>query len=361
MSLQIGIVGLPNVGKSTLFRALTKKMVPAENFPFCTIDPNVGVVTVPDDRLDQLAEKVETQKIIPTTIEFVDIAGLVAGAHKGEGLGNQFLAHIRAVDAICEVVREFSGEVTHVAGKVDPVSDVATIAIELAMADLVTVRKRIANTDGAARTGNKEAASELVLLREWEKTLAAGDPLVCASRDVTSAKLLKELALLSAKPMLYVLNGDEDVATEVDEAQHRAACPFLSDRPFVVLSAKIEAELAELPDDEAAIMRASLGMNESGLEQLIRASYDLLGLITFFTAGPKEVRAWTVLRGATAPNAAGKIHTDFEKRFIRAEVINWQDLIEHGEAGAKAAGKMRIEGKEYLVQDGDVMLFRTDA
>lgn len=388
MPLQIGIVGLPNVGKSTLFKALTKKQVPTENYPFCTIDPNVGVVAVPDERLDQLARVSQSEKVVPTTIEFVDIAGLVAGAHKGEGLGNKFLSHIREVDAIVEVVRVFGGgDVVHVAGRVDPASDVAVIDLELAMADLATVRKRIEATQGKAKSGDKDATRDLSTLEEWERHLNAGAPLrvipdvAATSRSPrdgglkTSATLARELQLLTAKPLLYVLNTDDREQLAVTHAEWRQRYQFLGTAPFVVLCAKIEAELAELPDADAATMRRDLGLlpesgpaptsglatGASGLDRLTRAAYDLLGLITYFTSGPTETRAWTVQRGTKAPQAAGVIHTDFEKGFIRAEVIDWREFVAHGEAKCKELGRVRIEGRDYEIRDGDTIYFRISA
>ncbi|MBI4434960.1 redox-regulated ATPase YchF [Candidatus Uhrbacteria bacterium] len=390
MPLQIGIVGLPNVGKSTLFRALTRKAVPCENYPFCTIDPNVGVVAVPDERLDALARVSKSAKVVPTTIEFVDIAGLVAGAHKGEGLGNKFLSHIREVDAIAEVVRVFEGgDVIHVAGRVDPASDVATIDLELAMADLTTVRKRMDTVVGKAKSGDKESLAQLTVLQVWERHLNAGQPIRDLRLTTYDSRLAKELQLLSAKPLLYVLNVDDREQFAVPEDEWRKRYAFLRPHPptpplpegggetknfspsrregeregvgapFIVLCAKLEAELAELSNEDAAAMRRDLVLSDtSGLDRLIHAAYNLLGLITFLTSGPTETRAWTVPRGTKAPQAAGVIHTDFEKGFIRAEVIDWRDFVEHGEAKCKDLGRMRLEGKEYEIRDGDTIFFR---
>ena len=349
MSFAIGIVGLPNVGKSTLFRALTKKQVPAQNFPFCTIDPSVGVVEVPDERLAKLAAISKSEKIIPTTIEFVDIAGLVKGSHKGEGMGNKFLSHIREVDAIAHVVRDFrAGNVIHVENRVDPESDEAIIMLELAMADLATVEKRLKDAASAVKRGDKEALRALSALEKVKAELDAGKPARGADLFDNEQEGIPEPQLITAKPMLRVLNVDESEAAR--NASHENE---------VVISAKIESELAELAREDAQSMMADLGLNASGLDRLIAASYRLLNLITFFTSGPKETRAWTVENGSTAPQAAGKIHTDFEKGFIRAEVISCQDFIEcNGEAGAKEKGKMNLEGKEYIVKDGDVCYFR---
>ncbi|MDZ4221778.1 MAG: redox-regulated ATPase YchF [Patescibacteria group bacterium] len=349
MSFSIGIVGLPNVGKSTLFRALTTKQVPADNFPFCTIDPNVGVVAVPDERLSKLAGISKSEQILPTTIEFVDIAGLVKGAHKGEGLGNKFLSHIREVDAIAHVVRDFKdGNITHVENRVDADEDEAIIMLELAMADLSIVEKRIKDAASKAKSGDKEAAAALRALEKIKTELDAGKPASGADLGRDEQESIKELQLITAKPMLRVLNVDEgDAAAEPGQANE------------VVISAKIESELSELSAEDSQAMMADLGLNASGLDRLITASYRLLNLITFFTSGPKETRAWTVPNGSTAPQAAGKIHTDFEKGFIRAEVISCEDFIAcAGEAGAKEKGKMNLEGKEYIVKDGDVCHFR---
>ncbi|OJI06896.1 redox-regulated ATPase YchF [bacterium CG10_46_32] len=349
MSFSIGIVGLPNVGKSTLFKALTKKQVPAENFPFCTIDPNVGVVAVPDERLEKLAKISNSEKILPTTIEFVDIAGLVKGAHKGEGLGNKFLANIRETDAIAHVVRDFKdGNVTHVENRVDPESDETIIMLELAMADLSTVEKRMKDAASQAKSGDKDAKHALAALEKVKTELDAGKPARGADLTKDEQESIRELHLITAKPMLRVLNVDESEATrEPGQANE------------VVISAKIESELAELSSEDAKAMMTDLGLKASGLDRLITASYRLLNLITFLTSGPMETRAWTVTNGATAPQAAGVIHTDFEKGFIRAEIISCEDFIEcAGETGAKEKGKMHLEGKEYIMKDGDVCYFR---
>ena len=360
MSLQCGIVGLPNVGKSTLFNALTKAGIAAENYPFCTIEPNTGVVEVPDPRLKQLAEIVKPERIVPAIVEFVDIAGLVAGASKGEGLGNQFLAHIRETDAIVNVVRCFEdANVIHVAGKVDPIADIEVIQTELCLADLATVEKALNRYSKAAKSGNdKEAAKLVALLTPVQAALNEGKPARSVPVSKEDAPLLKPFCLITAKPAMFVANVAEDgfennplldKLTAYAEAQHA---------PVVAICAKIEAEMAEMSDEDRAMFLEEMGLHEPGLNRLIRAGYGLLGLQTYFTAGVKEVRAWTIHRGDTAPQAAGVIHGDFERGFIRAQTIAFDDFIQFkGEQGAKEAGKMRAEGKEYVVKDGDVMNF----
>lgn len=371
MSFSVGIVGLPNVGKSTLFKALTKKPVDIANYPFCTIAPNVGVVTVPDSRLDQLNALYHSEKIVPTIIEFVDIAGLVKNAHQGEGLGNQFLSHIREVDAICQVIRAFTDpNVTHVAGEVNPQSDLETINLELIMADLQTIAKKIADTEAKARSGDKELQKKLAIYSKIKNVLNQGllaSSLINENKnsapllDATELELIRDLNLLTLKPMLYVLNIDEKNINQKLNLGYLG--PMINGQcSMIPISAKIEAELSELSPAEAKEYLASLGLEYSGLDRLIAASYQLLNLITFFTAGPKESHAWTIKKNTKAPKAAGRIHTDFELGFIKAEIINWQNLIKTGsDLAAKEKGLVRLEGKDYLIQDGDVCYFHFKA
>ncbi len=360
MGFKCGIVGMPNVGKSTLFNALTKAGIDAENFPFCTIDPNTGVVPVPDPRLDQLAQLVSPEKVIPATMEFVDIAGLVAGASKGEGLGNQFLAHIRETDAIAHVVRCFADDnVVHVSGKVSPRDDIEIINTELALADLDTLERVYERNRRTAGSGDKEAKALLTILDKVKEKLEAGLPVRSADLSKEERAEIREFHFITAKPVLYIANVAEDGFEDnplVDEVRAIAA---EDNAEVVVVSNQIEAEVAELEDDERTEFLAELGLEEPGLNRVIRAGYKLLGLHQYFTAGPKEVRAWTIPVGARAPQAAGVIHTDFEKGFIRAEVVSFDDFVANkGEQGAKDAGRWRLEGKEYEMADGDVVHFR---
>ncbi|MDK3911363.1 redox-regulated ATPase YchF [Staphylococcus pseudintermedius] len=362
MALTAGIVGLPNVGKSTLFNAITKAGALAANYPFATIDPNVGIVEVPDTRLTQLEAIVNPKRTVPTTFEFTDIAGIVKGASKGEGLGNKFLSHIREVDAICQVVRAFDDEnVTHVAGRVNPIEDIEVINMELVLADLESVEKSLPRLEKMAKQKDKTAVNEVRILTRIKETLENGQPVRSLEFNDEDQKYVNQAQLLTSKSMLYIANVGEDEINDVENDKVKAIREYAAqeDSEVIVISAKIEEEIATLDEEDKAMFLEELGIEEPGLNRLIRKTYDLLGLATYFTAGVQEVRAWTFKEGMTAPQCAGIIHTDFERGFIRAEVTSYEDFVAHnGEQGAKEAGKMRLEGKDYIMQDGDVVHFR---
>ncbi|AYY66163.1 GTP-binding protein YchF [Staphylococcus hominis] len=362
MALTAGIVGLPNVGKSTLFNAITKAGALAANYPFATIDPNVGIVEVPDTRLNKLTEMVEPKKTIPTTFEFTDIAGIVKGASKGEGLGNKFLSHIREVDAICQVVRAFDDEnVTHVAGRVNPLDDIEVINMELVLADLESVEKRLPRIEKMARQKDKTAEMEFRILSRIKEALEEGNPVRSLDFNEEDQKYVNQAQLLTSKKMLYIANVGEDEIGDDENDKVKTIREYAAkeDSEVIVISAKIEEEIATLDDEDKEMFLEDLGIEEPGLDRLIRTTYDLLGLSTYFTAGVQEVRAWTFRQGMTAPQCAGIIHTDFERGFIRAEVTSYDDYVEHGgEQGAKEAGKQRLEGKDYIMKDGDIVHFR---
>ena len=362
MALTAGIVGLPNVGKSTLFNAITKAGALAANYPFATIDPNVGIVEVPDSRLDVLTKMVQPKKTIPTTFEFTDIAGIVKGASKGEGLGNKFLSHIREVDAICQVVRAFDDDnVTHVSGRVDPIDDIEVINMELVLADLESVDKRLPKVEKMARQKDKDAVNETRILSRIKEALEEGNPVRSLEFTEEDQKFIDQAQLLTSKKMLYIANVGEDEIGDDDNEKVKLIREYAAkeDSEVIVISAKIEEEIAVLEDEDREMFLEDLGIEEPGLDRLIRTTYDLLGLATYFTAGVQEVRAWTFIKGMTAPQCAGIIHTDFERGFIRAEVTSYDDYVAfYGENGAKEAGKQRLEAKEYIMKDGDIVHFR---